>query len=162
MNPFAEAEAAKEISEVSVVPLADVSLVLLIILLLLSPMMTQSMLKVKTAGRAVEPLTPIPEDFPKPPEVVLSVALTPSGYSIGDKTFAGELVFSAYLRDELVRREDKKVFLTPSPDSRHGDVVKAMELIKDCGAASVALVQVEDAPSGGPTSGEVRPVQAAP
>ena len=59
-GPFMRAEQAKEIAEVNVVPLADVSLVLLIILLVLSPMMRQSMLHVKAAAdsprRSLKPL----------------------------------------------------------------------------------------------------------
>ena len=49
-NPFVRHEEAAPISDVNVVPLADVSLVLLIILLVLSPMAAQSMLRVQTAA----------------------------------------------------------------------------------------------------------------
>jgi len=158
-NPFAEPDLPKEISEVNVVPLADVSLVLLIILLLLSPMMTQSMLHVKTAGRAVEPLTAsMPEEYPAKQEVVLAVALGPNGFSVGEKTFASPGDFMSFMKDELAKRSDKKVFLTPYPEALHGAVVHALELIKSCGAESVALVQVEEEAK----QVEVRPAQAAP
>jgi biopolymer transport protein ExbD len=158
-HPFSESEAQKEISEVNVVPLADVSLVLLIILLVLSPMMTQSMMHVKTAGKAVESATPPPlEETPPQQEVVLAVSLNPDGLAVGDKVFHDPGDFVAFMKAELVRRTDKKVFLTPHPDVAHGVVVHTLELIKSCGAQSVALVQVEEeAPSV-----EVRPAQTAP
>lgn len=153
-SPFHRPDEPKEISEVNVVPLADVSLVLLIILLLLSPMMTQSMLKVKTAGRdssappIQEPITPPPQ------EVVLAVAVTPQGFSVGDRVFSSKRDLKLFLQDELLRRTDKKVFVTPHPDVAHGDVVDALELVKESGAESVALVQTQE------DDGEVRP--AAP
>jgi biopolymer transport protein ExbD len=158
-HPFAESESSKEISEVNVVPLADVSLVLLIILLVLSPMMTQSMMHVKTAGKAVESATPPPlEENPPQQEMVLAVSLNPDGLVVGGQTFHDPGDFVAYMKAELLRRNDKKVFLSPHPDVTHGLVVHTLELIKSCGAQSVALVQVEEeAPAS-----EVRPAQTAP
>ncbi|MBI4375656.1 MAG: biopolymer transporter ExbD [Elusimicrobia bacterium] len=142
-SPFHQAEEAREISEVNVVPLADVSLVLLIILLVLSPMMTQSMLKVKTAAKQErlesEDLTP-PEPQ-KPAEVVLVVALGPTGLVVGNQFFSDTDRFAIFMRQELARRTDRKVFLAPGPEIAHGMVVRTLELIKSCGAESVALVQ---------------------
>lgn len=155
-SPFHRPDEPKEISEVNVVPLADVSLVLLIILLLLSPMMTQSMLKVKTASRDSS-APPIQEPImPPPQEVVLAVAVTPQGFSVGDRTFSSKQELKLFLQDELLRRTDKKVFVTPHPDVAHGDVVDALELVKESGAESVALVQTQE------DDGEVRPAAPAP
>ncbi len=161
-HPFLETQDPKEISEVNVVPLADVSLVLLIILLVLSPMMTQSMLHIKTAGSAVKPATSIPLDqTSKAQELVLAVALGSRGLSVGDKTFSDPGEFMAYLKSELSRRSDKKVFLTPHLDVTHGLVVQTLEMIKACGADSVALVQVQDLEEAKP-NGEVRATETAP
>ncbi len=161
-NPFQRPDEAKEISEVNVVPLADVSLVLLIILLLLSPMMTQSMVHVKTAAKDSAPPPPAPDEAPlstpPPSEVVLAVALTPAGYSVGDKSFASKDELRSYLADALLHRTDKKVFLSPHPDVTHGDVVAALDLIKQAGADSVALVQTEEPQP----DGEVRAAAPAP
>ncbi|MDO8756488.1 MAG: biopolymer transporter ExbD, partial [Elusimicrobiota bacterium] len=57
-SPFHKDDEAAPISDVNVVPLADVSLVLLIILLVLSPMAAQSMLKVQTAAAKAEAVMP--------------------------------------------------------------------------------------------------------
>lgn len=160
-SPFQPPDEPKEISEVNVVPLADVSLCLLIILLLLSPMMTQSMVHVRTAAKDSSAPPPPPDEAPlknpPPPELVLAVALTPSGFSVGDKTFSSKDELKTFLADELLKRTDKKVFLSPHPDVTHGDVVAALDVIKQAGAESVALVQTEDEPSG-----EVRPTAPAP
>lgn len=159
-SPFQRPDEPKEISEVNVVPLADVSLVLLIILLLLSPMMTQSMVKIRAAAAPAQDQPPPPEDplaVPPPPELVLAVALTPQGFSVGDKAFASKDELRSYLAGALASRADKKVFLAPGPDVAHGDVVDALELIKQAGAQSVALVQTQTEDDG-----QVRPSAPAP
>jgi len=149
-DPFRREPEPSEISEINVVPLADVSLVLLIILLLLSPMIAQSTLHVRTAASDPEPPAP-DEDFvytPRPsPETVLVVDLGPGGIAIADTLFASTAQLAAYLRLDLPRRKDRKVFLAPHPEVSHGDVVAVLESIKAAGASTVALVQtVEAAP----------------
>lgn len=143
-NPFHKDEGLQEISEVNVVPLADVSLVLLIIMLLLSPMMAQSMLHVRTAAKAADDPAPLLDAFPapeKPPEFVLLVDLGPGGIAVGERLFATPPQLAAYLREELPRRGDRKVFLAPAPEVTHGAVVDLLETIRLAGASSVALVQ---------------------
>jgi biopolymer transport protein ExbD len=152
VDPFRRWEEPKEISEVNVVPLADVSLVLLIILLILSPMMTQAMLQIQAAGRGKD--EPPPAEQPptepaaaQPQDLVLVVALGTDVIAVGDKSFKSTAEFMAFMAGELGKRADKKVFLTPHPDVTHGKVVNMIESLKDCGASSVALVQVEEAQS---------------
>lgn len=143
-NPFHKEEDLQAISEVNVVPLADVSLVLLIILLLLSPMMAQSSLHVRTAAKAKTTLEEAPAVpyFPeKPAELILLVDLGPGGIAVGDNLFSSVKELSAYLRGELLKREDRKVFLAPHGEAMHGQVVELLEAIKGAGADSVALVQ---------------------
>jgi biopolymer transport protein ExbD len=154
-DPFRRTEEFREISDVNVVPLADVSLVLLIILLILSPMMTQSMLHIQAAGRPKDERTPPQEPLTSEAdrEMVLSVALTPEGVLVGDRTFRDPAEFAAYMAQELSRRTDKKVFVTPHPDVSHGQVVRMLETLKECGASSAALVQVEEAAAGAVQSG---------
>ena len=156
-NPFVKNEEASPISDVNVVPLADVSLVLLIILLVLSPMAAQSMLRVQTAAAKAEALAgpKAGEDplDPKPPEPVLAIGLTPLGYVLEGRLLPGDAELKAWLAPELKRRDDKKVFLSPELDTPNGRVVAAIETIQGCGASAVALVQVVDplpaAPPGG-------------
>jgi len=143
-DPFRREAAVKEIAEVNIVPLADVSLVLLILLMVLSPMMTQDMLRVQAAAQEKEP----PADQAPPPpasqeakEMVLVVALHASGMSIGDNFFRGPGEFIPYMTSILAVRTDKKVFLAPDAPVPTGLVVNMIETLKRCGASSVALVQ---------------------
>ena len=154
-DAFRHNEEAEPIADVNVVPLADVSLVLLIILLVLSPMAAQSMLRVQTAAAKAEVKGPkAGEDplQPAPPLAVLAVGLTAAGYVVDGRLYAGDAELKAWLVPEQARRSDKndkKVFLAPELDVRHGDVVHAIETIQSCGASAVALVQVAD-PQGDP------------
>lgn len=146
-NPFVKHDEAAPISDVNVVPLADVSLVLLIILLVLSPMAAQSMLRVQTAAAKAEPTGPkAGEDplDPKPPEPVLAIGLTPLGYVLDGQLLPGDAELKAALEPVIKRRDDKKVFLSPELDVTNGRVVATVELIQNCGASAVALVQVAD------------------
>lgn len=137
-----------EISEVNVVPLADVSLVLLIILLVLSPLMRQRLLPVRQAGAA--PVAPAAELLGEAPDLVLVVGLDAQGFALGARRLATAAELAPVLRQELDRRADKKVFLSPSPEVAVDLVVQALETIKACGARSVALVQSQDEPTHGP------------
>lgn len=147
-NPFVKPDEASPISDVNVVPLADVSLVLLIILLVLSPMAAQSMLRVQTAAAkadaAAGPKAGEDPLDPKPPEPVLAIGLTPLGYVVDGRALAGDGELMTWLAPELKRRDDKKVFLSPELDVPNGRVVSAIEAIQNCGASAVALVQVVD------------------
>jgi biopolymer transport protein ExbD len=151
-NPFARRDEASAISDVNVVPLADVSLVLLIILLVLSPMAAQSMLRV-TAAAAKADGAPAPKAGddpldPKAPDPVLAIGLSPQGYVLDGSVLAGDAELRARLPPILAKRGDKKVFLSPELDVPNGRVVAAIEAIQDCGASSVALVQVADPQAG--------------
>jgi biopolymer transport protein ExbD len=147
-SPFAKPDEPKEISEVNVVPLADVSLVLLIILLVLSPMLRQNMLPLRAAADSTAPETPSPVELlaPQVPELVLVVSLAQDAFAVGARRFTDSAAFSEHLRGLLNIRGDKKVFLEPRPEVSVGAVVRALETIKACGAESVALVQVQEAP----------------
>jgi biopolymer transport protein ExbD len=150
-NPFVRHEEAAPISDVNVVPLADVSLVLLIILLVLSPMAAQSMLRVQTAAaKAYDAGPKACEDplQPKEPEPVLAIGLTPLGYVMDGRLVGGEGELKSALEPLLEHREDKKVFLSPELDVPNGRVVGAIEAIQNCGASAVALVQVADPQAG--------------
>jgi len=132
------------ISEVNVVPLADVSLVLLMILLVLSPMMRHRLLPVRAAAPAPAAVPASELLAQEPPELVLLVGLDAEGFLLGSRRLASAAELAAALRPELERRRDKKVFLSPAPDVAVDLVVRALETLKACGARSVALVQSQD------------------
>ncbi|MBI4386793.1 MAG: biopolymer transporter ExbD [Elusimicrobia bacterium] len=127
------------ISDVNVVPLADVSLVLLILLMVLSPMMTQEMLKVKVAATS-QSSEAVP---PEAQELVLVVQIRSQGMWIGAERFTSLGAFVARMTQVLSAREDRKVFVVPDPDVATGRIVHMLETLRGCGASSVALVQTD-------------------
>lgn len=146
-SPFHKEDLPEAISEINVVPLADVTLVLLIILLLLSPMMSQSMLHVKTAAQKKGSApTRLQNTYalPTQSDLVLVVDMGPKGIAVGAQFFTNHGEFVSFMNEELARREDKKVFLAPHPDVTHGQVIHMLDTLKTCGASSLALVQTKE------------------
>ncbi len=144
-SPFHKDDEAAPISDVNVVPLADVSLVLLIILLVLSPMAAQSMLKVQAAAaKAQSALPSAPIELAHEPEKVIAVEVSASGFALDGRLYqtGGEL--AAVLTEVLKGREDRKVFVSPDLEAEHGRVVEALEAAQKAWGLP-ALVQVADA-----------------
>ncbi len=144
-SPFHKDEEPAPISDVNVVPLADVSLVLLIILLVLSPMAAQSMLRVQAAAAKSQPAYPTRVEVVtmREPEKVLVVGVTMQGLVVDGRLFASAAELGAFLKPLLVSRDDKKVFVSPELESEHGSVVSALEAVTNAGGTA-ALVQIAD------------------
>lgn len=129
----------ESLSEVNVIPLADLSLVLLIILMVMSPMITQALIQVSAANAAAaqtqEELTT--------PEVPVIIT-----YQQGSLKINGEVVgtqpdveFVKVLETKMAGRKDKSVIMTAAPDLTHGEVVRLMDVCKHHGAESLVLVK---------------------
>ncbi|UPT72846.1 MAG: biopolymer transporter ExbD [Elusimicrobiota bacterium] len=144
-SPFHRDDEAAAISDVNVVPLADVSLVLLIILLVLSPMAAQSMLKVSAAAARASSPVPLQTELItlREPEKALVIAVAADLYSIDGRPFADARELAAFLKPALSGRDDRKVFVSPELDVEHGRVVSALEAVQESGGAA-ALVQIAD------------------
>src|SRR5438045_2614686 len=103
-------EESEALSEVNVIPLADLSLVLLIILMVLSPMVMQSMIKVQaTRAAAVKSLAA------KPPEPPLILEINADGSTVLNKTVYNDLDLATQLATQLGNRDDKTILLTADP-----------------------------------------------
>lgn len=144
-SPFHKNDEAAAISDVNVVPLADVSLVLLIILLVLSPMAAQSMLKVQAAAAKAAAAMPTQNEIltQREPEQVLVVGVSPLGFVMDGKLMPTAAEFRAHLRRVLSPRTDRKVFVSPELEVAHGQVIAALEAVQTAGG-TVALVQIVD------------------
>src|SRR3989338_5199357 len=114
-SPFHKDDEAAAISDVNVVPLADVSLVLLIILLVLSPMAAQSMLKVQTAAAKAEAAMPTQAEVltMREPEAVLVLAVSEAGFVMDGRLMATPEELTAFLKLKLSPRSDRKIFVSP-------------------------------------------------
>ena len=125
----------EELSEVNVIPLADLSLVLLIILMVLSPMVMQSMIKVQsTRASAIKSLAE------KPPEPPLILLINPNGIFLNTVKMEGDLQLAAKLAQALGNRDDKTVLITADPAVLHGRVVTVLDIVKQQGAEKIALL----------------------
>jgi biopolymer transport protein ExbD len=118
-------------ADINITPLIDVVLVLLIIFMVLVP----SMLKQLRA--AVPRNDPQAAPSPNPPTVV---KIGPGG----ELRVNGEPVLPAALagtlRERLAQDPKKAVFFDPSDGVGYGVVVKAMDIAKGAGAATLAIV----------------------
>jgi biopolymer transport protein ExbD len=132
------------LSEVNVIPLADLSLVLLIILMVLSPMIMQSMIKVH-ATRASAAAS-AQEKSPEPPLILL---INPDGIYLNTVRMNTDLDLAAKLAQALGQREDKMVMITADPAVQHGRVVSVLDLVKQQGAEKIALLHKNGAASKG-------------
>jgi biopolymer transport protein ExbD len=123
------------LSEVNVIPLADLSLVLLIILMVLSPMIMQSMIKVQSSkASAVKSLQE------KPPEPPLILLVNPNELVLNSIKVT-DLELATKLAAALGNRTDKTVLLTVDPSVEHGRFVQVLDLVKQQGADKIALLR---------------------
>ena len=125
------------LSEVNVIPLADVSLVLLIVLMVVSPMISQALIKV-TAAQAQAAAGQ--QDLATPETPVL-VSLEPGALKLNGTLMASEFEFIARLSAIMPRRRDKSVLLTAAPAMPHGKVVHLMDVIRRHGAQSLVMLK---------------------
>ena len=144
-SPFHKDDEPAAIADVNVVPLADVSLVLLIILLVLSPMAAQSMLKVQTAAAKASAAMPTQTEVltQREAEVVLVLSVSAAGFVMDGKLMATGDELTAFLKQKLQPRSDRKIFVSPEIEVAHGQVIAALEAVQAAGG-TVALVQIAD------------------
>jgi biopolymer transport protein ExbD len=129
----------ESLSEVNVIPLADLSLVLLIILMVMSPMISQALIQV-TAAKAAAALTR--EELRTPqPETPIIVTYAPGALKLNGVVMGSDIEFVTRLDGIMPSRRDKSVLLTVSPEMIHGKVVRLMDLIKRHGAETLVLVK---------------------
>src|SRR5690348_10620331 len=127
------------LSEVNVIPLADLSLVLLIILMVMSPMISKALIQVSAAkAAAANTREKLPADKPETPIIV---SFAPGVLKLNGVVMGSDLEFVTHLDQILPARRDKSVILTASPDLTHGKVVRLMDVVKRHGADTLILVK---------------------
>lgn len=126
----------EDISEINVVPLADISLVLLIILMLITPMVMQSMINISPSqsAKAVKVKDAVHE---KP----LIVEVRPDGFWLNQNKMETAVALQNFLAGELSRKNDRTVIITAAKGVRHGMVVTALDMSKQAGASKLSLVK---------------------
>jgi len=125
----------KELAEVNITPLGDVSLTLIIILMVISPMILQSMIKVHSS-KAVRS-TQAEETKEKP----LFVRITNEAIYLNTEKMGSEEEFSLRLIKELENKSDKSVMITANKEVPHGKVVHILDITRQSGAVKLSLVK---------------------
>lgn len=121
-------------SDINVIPMADIMLVLLIIFMVVTPMLQK--------GQNVD-LAPVenPRDYPdadKDDAIILAVARDGTIYHGTDKIFLADI--ATRLRDQLANRLDKTVFIKSDMRARYGDVVKVVDEVRSAGVDTLGLL----------------------
>jgi biopolymer transport protein ExbD len=129
----------EEASEINVVPLADLTLVLLIILMVLSPMISQSMIRVATpqvqssgsgeAGGSGEEKVP------------LLVSIGEKGYSLNNVAFEDVETLFGGLKEKLQEDSGRPVIVMADDGVFVGQVVEVVDRAKQMGAKEVSLIK---------------------
>ena len=122
------------LAEINVVPLVDVMLVLLIIFMVAAPMMTQGM-----------PVN-LPQAKKSPPIAAGNVYITvPASYAkdhivqIDNEDVRVEIL-AERIRQLMLNREDKSLFVRGDGTVQYQDVVYVMDKLKEAGIEKVGLV----------------------
>jgi biopolymer transport protein ExbD len=124
-----------EISEINVTPFIDVILVLLIIFMVAAPL--------STVDTAVDlPVSSAPQQ-PRPDKPVFVTLKSDLTLTLGDETVARDAL-SAALDKATESDRDKRIFLRADKSVPYGELMKAMNLLRDAGYLKVALVGLEE------------------
>ena len=123
--------AARPVAEINITPLIDVMLVLLIIFMVVVPV----------ASRGLDAALPRPapsgsEGIPR--SIVLGVDTT--GFTLDAKPILTIAELRAGLRDLLLVRRDKTVFVRAAGDVAYARVVDAVDAARGAGAERIGLV----------------------
>lgn len=137
-------EGAKVNSNINVTPMVDVMLVLLIIFMVITPMLQH--------GKDVD-LAKVgsPEQMPDADkEDAMLVAVTRDGavYLGTDKVQVDDLTNK--IKDRLVGRADKRVYLKADARARFGSVVAVVDSVRAAGVDDLGLLTAEKKPMAAP------------
>lgn len=138
MQSSANQDTEAEITEVNVVPLADVTLVLLILLMVLSPMALQSMIQIQAAAAVASKSKPTISEKP------LFVDIRANGYTVNGQDVPTEYELFRVVQRNVAGKRDKTVLISSQPDVKYQNVVRVLDLVRQSGAVSLSLVPRKD------------------
>jgi biopolymer transport protein ExbD len=125
-----------EVSDINVTPFIDVILVLLIIFMVAAPL--------STVDVAVDLPVSNAQQQPRPDKPVFVTLKADLSLTLGDDTIA-RADLGAALDRATEADHDKRIFLRADKSVPYGELMKAMNLLRDAGYLKVALVGLEEA-----------------
>jgi biopolymer transport protein ExbD len=124
-----------EISEINVTPFIDVILVLLIIFMVAAPL--------STVDIAVDLPVSNAQQQQRPDKPVFVTLKSDLAITLGEETVARDALGAALDR-ATEANHDQRIFLRADQSVAYGELMKAMNLLRDAGYLKVALVGLEE------------------
>ncbi len=129
----------EETEKINVVPLADLTLVLLIILMVISPMISQSLIRVSTPQVKTEAGAEAAGPEAKKEEGPLRVDIRENGFLLNDKPFEILSALLENLRQRLAADPERMVLVSADESVVVRRVVEVLDGAKLAGARSLSL-----------------------
>jgi biopolymer transport protein ExbD len=118
------------ISDINVTPFVDVVLVLLVIFMVTAPTIMKDTLGIHLPKSSTG-------DGKKP--VTFGVAVTRQGQILLNGEIVSDDILKSKVADEIEKSPDLQALVSADTDTRHGDVVHAIDLLKQSGLKKFAL-----------------------
>jgi biopolymer transport protein TolR len=147
-------EGAKVNSDINVTPMGDVMLVLLIIFMVVTPMLQHGVSVDLAKVNNPEPMA----DADKEDALLVAVMRDGTVYFGQDKIAPDQL--TAKVKDRLVNRVDKRVYVKADARAKFGSVVEVVDNVRAAGVDQLGLLTDQrkttsaPAPPGAPPSGQ--------
>jgi biopolymer transport protein TolR len=124
---------AMPISDINITPFVDVVLVLLVIFMVTAPALMKDVIGIQ-----------LPKAASPDPKVMqmLSVAVTKQGQILMNGQVTTEDSLSTEVRSNVAKNPDLQVIISADQEAKHGDVVRAIDLVKTAGVSKFAF-QIE-------------------
>lgn len=131
--PLGNSDDLNTISEINVTPFVDVVLVLLVIFMVTAPMLVREQMSVNL---------PKAQSGEKSTAQAITIMITKDGaVAIMDKPVAMDQIEGA-IKAMVASNPNAQAIISADQDSKHGDVVKVMDLVKKAGLTKFAI-QIE-------------------
>ena len=126
-------EPGTPISAINITPFVDVVLVLLVIFMVTAPVMMKDSLGLKLPKAASSDQKTIDQ---------LGIAVTRQGQFLVNGQLATPEAVSSQVKAAMAKNPDVQALISADADARHGDVVRAIDLVKTAGLSRFAI-QIE-------------------
>jgi biopolymer transport protein ExbD len=125
----------KPIVSINLTPLVDVSLVLVVIFMATAPMFLQSGIAVYPGEKKSEADAAAGGST----DDTIMLKLAPNGIWLNDKKIA-EAEITQQLTRMLLASQKKRVVILPGDEIMHGEVIRMLDLSKQCGAKKLVIM----------------------